>query len=66
MDRDVEMTMIQAHINVQKHDFGEGGVPSEFDGIEAVEAFKKLAEGVRTMTPKEEYLINKTPAYHMI
>ena len=51
MDGDVEMTLTQAHIDVQKHDFGGGGMPSELERIAAVEAFKELGEGVRTMSP---------------
>jgi hypothetical protein len=31
VDRGVEMTMIQAYMNVQKSDLGGGGIPSEFD-----------------------------------
>ena len=34
MDRCVEITMTQMHINVQKHDFRGEGVPSELNGIE--------------------------------
>ena len=41
-------------------DFGGGGVPGELDGIAAVEAFKELGEGIGTMRPKEENVINKT------
>ena len=46
MDAGVEMTMTQAHIDVQKCDFGGGGMPSEFDRIATVEAFKELIEGI--------------------
>ena len=52
MDGGVELTMIHMHIDVQKCDFGGGGVPGELDGIAAVEAFKELGEGVGTMGPK--------------
>ena len=38
---DVEITMIQRHINVQKHDF-ERDMTNEFDGIAAIKAFKEL------------------------
>jgi hypothetical protein len=31
---DVEMIMVQVHIDVQKHDFGEGGVTNELGGIQ--------------------------------
>lgn len=31
VDRGVEITMTQVHINVQKYDLGRGGMPSEFD-----------------------------------
>ena len=59
MDGGLELTMIHAYIDVQKCDFGVGGVPSELDGIAAVEAFKKLGEGVGTMRPKEEISLIK-------
>ena len=52
--------MIHAHIDVQKCDFRGGGVPGELDGIAAVEAFKELDEGVGTMGPQEENVIDKT------
>ena len=35
-------------------------MPGELDGIAAVEAFKELGEGVGTMRPKEENVIDKT------
>ena len=54
MDGGVELTMIHMHIDIQKCDFGGGGVPGELGGIAAVEAFKELGEGVETMRPKEE------------
>ena len=41
MDGGVELTMIHTYINVQKCDFGRGGVPDELDGIAAVEPFKE-------------------------
>ena len=44
VDRGVEMTMIQAYMNVQKSDLGGGDVPGELDGIAAVEVFKELGE----------------------
>ena len=49
MDGGVELTMIHTYIDVQKCDFGGGGVPGELDRIAAVEAFKELGEGVGTM-----------------
>ena len=52
--------MIHTYINVQKCDFGGGGVPGELDGIVAVEAFEELGEGVWTMGPKEENVVDKT------
>ena len=58
IDKGVELTMIHTYIDVQKCDFG-GDVPGELDGIAAVEAFKELGEGVGTMRPKEENVINK-------
>ena len=60
MDGGVEMTKIQAHNNVQKYDFIGGDMPSEFDGIAAVEAFKELGEGAMTTRPKMENVIDKT------
>jgi hypothetical protein len=50
LDGSVEMTMTQVHINVHKHDLGE----------EVIKAFKELGEGVGTMRPKEENIIDKT------
>ena len=60
MDGGMEQTMIHMYIDVQKCDFGGVGVPGELDGIAAVEAFKVLGEGDRTMGPQEENIINKT------
>ena len=54
------MTLTEAYIDVQKCDFGGGGVPNELDGIAAVDTFKKLGEGVRTIRPMEENVIDKT------
>ena len=54
MDGGVELTMIHVYIDVQKSDLGGGGVPGEFDGIVAVDAFKELVEGVGTMRSKEK------------
>jgi hypothetical protein len=34
-------------------------VPGELDGLAAVKAFKELGEGVGTMRPKEENVIDK-------
>ena len=45
MDGGLELTMIHTYIDVQKCDFGGGGMPGELDGIAAVEAFKELGEG---------------------
>ena len=59
VDGGVELTMILMYIDVQKCVFGGGGVPGEWDGIAAVEAFKELGEGVGTMRPKQENVINK-------
>ena len=60
MDGGLELAMIHAYIDVQKCDFGGGGVPGELNGIAAVQAFKELDEGVWTVRPKEENVINKT------
>ena len=46
VDGDVEMTMIQTQVIIQKHDLGGGGMPGEFDGMAAIEAFKELCERV--------------------
>ena len=46
IDRGMEMTIIKAHIDVQKCDLGGVGVPSEFDEVITTEAFKELDEGV--------------------
>ena len=56
---DVEMTMIQVHINIQKHDLGGGGMPGEFDRTAAIETFDELGEGGGTMRQEEEDVINK-------
>ena len=61
MDGDVELAIIHAYIDVQKCDVGGGGgVPGELDGIAAVEAFKELGEGVGSMGPKKENVIDET------
>jgi hypothetical protein len=60
MDGGMELTMTHTDIHVQKCDFRGGGVPGELDGIAAVDAFKELGEGVGTMRPKEENVIDKT------
>ena len=55
VDRGVEMTLIQRHINIQKRDLGGGrGMPGEFDEVVAIEAFRELGEGVGTMKSEEE------------
>ena len=38
---------------------GGGGVPCKVDRIATVEPFKKCGEGVRTMGPKQECVIDK-------
>jgi hypothetical protein len=38
-------------------------VPSELDGIAAVEAFKELGEGVGTRRPQEEIVTNKKAGF---
>ena len=52
MDRDAELTIIDADINVQKGDLGGGSVPGEVDGIATVELFQESSEGVRPMGPE--------------
>ena len=59
-DGGVELTMIHTYIDVQKCDFGGGGVPGELNGIATVEAFKELGKGFGTMGPKEENVVDKT------
>ena len=56
----VELTISHTYIDVQKSDFGGGGMPGELDGIATVEALKELGEGVRTMGPEEENVVDKT------
>ena len=60
MDRGVELIMIHTYIDIQKCDYGGGGVLDEMDGIAAVEAFKELGVGVGTIRPKEENVVDKT------
>ena len=40
IEKGVEMTMIQEHIHIQKHDFQGGDILSEFDGIVVVKEFQ--------------------------
>jgi len=44
VDRGVKITMIYALIYVQECELGREGMPSEFDGIAAVNVFKELGE----------------------
>ena len=46
MDGGVELFMIHTYIDVQKCDFGGGGMHSELDRIATVEAFKEPGEEV--------------------
>ena len=59
IERTVEMTMIQALIDVQKSDLGGGDMPNEFDRIVAIEGIKEVGERVGTSRPKDENVINK-------
>ena len=59
MDGGMELTMIHTYIDIQKSDFGGGGVPGELNRIAAVETFKELSEGVGSMGPKKENVIDK-------
>ena len=43
------MAMVHTLIDIQKCDFGGGGVPIEYDWIAAVEAFRELGGGVGTI-----------------
>ena len=56
------MTMIQMHIDVQKCELGGGGMLGEYHGIGTIEPFKDLDEGVGTMKPQEEDVIDKMQA----
>ena len=47
MDRGVELTMVDADIDVQNGVVGEGSVPGEMDRIATVELFQESSEGVR-------------------
>ena len=44
MDGGVQLAMVHTYIDIQKCDFRRGGVPIEYDGIAAVEAFRELVE----------------------
>ena len=46
VDGDLEITMIQTYINVQKHNLVGGGMSSKFYGIAVIEAFKELVDGL--------------------
>ena len=59
MDGGLELTMIHMYIDVQKCEFGGGGVPGELDGIAAFEAFKDLGERVGTLRPKRKISLIK-------
>ena len=51
------LVMIHVYIDIQKCDFGGGGVPGELDELAA---FKELDEGVGPMGPKKENVIDET------
>ena len=46
------MTVVDAHIKVQKIYMGGGNVPGEVDGIATVELFKEISKGVGSMGPE--------------
>ena len=52
VDRSVELTMVNADINIQKGDKGWGNIPGEVGRIATVELFQKNSEGVRPMGPQ--------------
>ena len=52
MNRGVELTMVNADIDVQKSDVRGGSVPGTVDGIAIVELFKESSEGVNPMRPE--------------
>ena len=55
VDKDVEMTLIQMHIDMQKHGMGGEDVSSEL----AMETFVELSEGVQVIGPEEEDFISE-------
>ena len=59
MDGSMELTVINVHIDVQESDLGGGGVPCAVDMIVIVESFKDGGEGVRTMGPKKECVVDE-------
>ena len=52
MDRGTELTIVDANIDVQKGDIGEGTVPGEVDSIAIVELFQEGSEGVGPTGPE--------------
>ena len=52
VDRGMELTLVNANINVQEFYMGLGSVPGKVDGRETVELFKECNTEVRTMWPK--------------
>ena len=51
-DRGVELTVVNADIDVQKSDVGGGSVRSEVDEIATVELFQESSKAVRSMGPE--------------
>ena len=51
MDRGAEPTVVNADIDVQKSDVGEGNVPGKVDRIAIVDPFKESSEVVSPMRP---------------
>ena len=52
MDRDAELTVVNADIDIQRGAVGGGSVRSKVNGIATVEPFKKSREGVKSMGPE--------------
>ena len=52
MDRDEELTLVDADIDIQKGDVGGESVPDEMERIATVELFQESSEGVRPMGPE--------------
>ena len=48
------MTIMQAHIAIQKLDLGEGGMPSNLERTAAIKAFTELDARVGSMRPEEK------------
>ena len=52
VDRGAEMTVVNTDTDIQKSDMGGGSVLGEVDGMQTVELFKEISEGVVPMGPE--------------